>query len=210
MTFFSFKKKPPKTGVTLIELLVVIAIITIISTIMAINFRAGERGGELMRSAQLLVQGIRKAQNMASASKEVKNPSEIWEVPEGGYGVYLTITSPNNDRYIVFADFNNDNKHNAGEELEDGLVKLEKGIIIDFIFYDPSGGEPDKTNLTFDPLNPLIIVQPLIPPANKVFITLKNEQGETCSASCQQGNGGCSKDCKVIEITKAGWITIIE
>lgn len=209
MTFFSFKKKPPKTGVTLTELLVVIAIIVIISTIMVINFRAGERGGELVRSAQLVVQGIRRAQSMALASKEVENPAAGWEVPEGGYGVYLTTNSPNNDQYIVYADFNNDNKHNAGEELEDGIVKLEKGIIIDFIFYDPSGGEPDKTNITFEPLNPLIIVQPLIPPANKVFITLKNEQGETCSTSCQEGSGGCSKDCKVIEVTKAGWITIL-
>lgn len=215
MTFFSFKKKSPKTGITLMELLVVITIIVIISAIMVINFRAGERGGELVRSAQLLVQGVRKAQNMALGSKEVYNPGiGSWEVSAGGYGVYLTENLPDNGQYIVFADFNNDDRYDSSpqdEKLEDGgLVEFEKGIIVDNIFYDPSGGEPDKTNITFDPLDPLIRVQPLIPPANEVYITLKREGGETCSPDCREGNGGCSKDCKVIEVTKAGWITIVD
>lgn len=191
---------------TLTELLVVIAIIVIISTIMVLNFRVGERGGELVRSAQLVVQGIRKAQNMALGSKEVENPAGGWEVPVGGYGVDLSKTD--NDYYVIFADFNGNNGRDSGEDIE--TVELEEGIIIDYIFYDPSRAAPSSTKIIFNPLEPLIELRPWIPPADQIFITIKKEEGEDCSSSCQQGNGGCSQDCKVIKLLKAGWVSIVD
>ncbi len=214
MTFFSFKKKSPKTGVTLTELLVVISIITIISTIMVINFRAGEKGGELVRSAQLVVQGIRKAQSMALGSKENKHPTtDNWEVPEGSYGVYIALSSPN--QYIIFADFfvadpdTENDQYNSGEDIE--TVELEGGIIIEHIRYQPSNGKPNKTNINFDPIDPLINLVPPMPPANEINITLKREEVVDCGSDCQEGVvGSCPEGCKVVKLLKAGWVSIVD
>lgn len=207
MTFFFSKKKSSKTGVTLTELLVVVAIITIITAIMVINFRAGERGGKLVRSAQLLIQGIRNAQNMALGSKESYTGTS-WEVPEGGYGVYINKLSPNNNQCIIYADFDNQKDYDASEAIE--TVKLEEGIVIDFIFYVPSEGDPDKTSITFDPLGPLISLQPAIPPADKIYITIRKSEVDCSSPStCREFGTGCPSGCKVIKLLKAGWVSVV-
>lgn len=212
MTFLFFKKKSFKTGVTLTELLVVIAIISIITAIMVINFRAGERGGKLVRSAQLLVQGIRNAQNMSLASKEIYNSGTTsYEVPEGGYVVLVSETSPNNAYYIIYADFDNKQDYDdPSEKIE--KVELEEGIVFENIYYDPSGGEPAATHIIFIPLNPLItLFRPLIPPADQIIITLKKENADDCLDDCRIGNTcATSPGCRAVKILKAGWVTIIE
>ena len=194
MTFFSFKKKPPKTGFTFIELLVVVAIITIISGMIVVNFRKGETGGRLQRSAQQIVQNIRKIQNMALSSVEYQG-----EVPEGGYGARFREADV--DSYILFADTTDIGTYNSGEEM--GLIlNLEKGIQIDSLFTfksDATTIQRSVIHLFFTPPDPIITFAPGGAQVVGVIIRIKKENTD-CSAN--------PEDCKDIKVGKSGWVSM--
>lgn len=166
-------------GFTLVELLVVIVIITVISGIVVVNFRKGEGGNKLQRSAQLIVQSIRKAQNMALSSLEVGN--DIYDY----YGVHFDKnTLP--DSFCIFAS---DNKPwNPGDPIQVGSnIELEDGVVIDSL----STGV--KLNIVFKP--PYSFVE-FNPTTDEATITIKKQ------------GGVCPQDCRYIKINNTGWMSI--
>jgi len=90
-------------GFTLVELFVVLAIIVLLTGMIFINYRQGGTQLALQRSANKLAQDIRRAEEMAMSTREYKGM-----VPLGGYGIYLTITPPDQNHYILFADCDGD------------------------------------------------------------------------------------------------------
>lgn len=176
--------KLSKTGFTLTELLVVIAIITIISGMIVVNFRKGETSGRLQRSAQLIVQTIRRAQNMAISTVEQNGGIS-------GYGVYFNKGSMLNSFYLFF-DEDEDNEYDNGEEIE--TVTLEKGILID----DISPKQVNKLHIVFNPPDPSVIFNGK-PQFSEATITIKKE-GVSCSVN--------PEDCKDVKVGKSGWVNI--
>ena len=153
-----------KKGFTIAELLVVIAIIGIMSGVMVINFNKGEQNSKLQRSAQQIVQNIRKAQNMALSSTEYQG--QIYDY----YGVYFNKQSMP-DSYHIFVSSNK--IYNNGEEIE--TIDLENGIIIDSI----STG--NSLNIIF--LTPYAFIE-FNPSTTDTTITIKKQDG-TCPQDCR-------------------------
>ena len=85
------------------------------------------------------------------------------EVPEGGYGVYFDINSPN--QYILFADLDADRfrKSDASEDVE--TISLEEGVKLDVL----SPASP--VNVVFSPPSPDVYLQGGAP-LNEVNITI--------------------------------------
>lgn len=202
-------------GFTFFEVLVVVFIIGFISATFVVNWRTNEKQYRLQRTAQLVVQGIRKVQHMALASKRVLNQSSgILEIPDGGYSIYVDLGASSATSYILFADFNGNANLDSGEEIE--TIETEGGIIIDFIKYDAStrgaaGATPNFCYIFFSPPDSLLELKPPIPPADEIILTIKKQGGEDCSQSCEWGED-CSNDpdCVAVKTTKTGWVSIID
>lgn len=118
-----------KNGFTLLELIVVIAIIILFSGIVLANYRVGGRGYALLRSAQKLAQDIRRVEEMAISAKEFQGA-----YPEGGYGIYFSLTQP--DRYFLFVDSDKGEDYDGISELVEE-IKLESGIKIENLSSSP-------------------------------------------------------------------------
>ena len=138
-------------GVTLIEILVVISIVMILTGIVFINYRTGERQLILQRVAFKLAQDIRRAQEMAMSAKEcthsVACPSG--GIPSGGYGIYFDQTNPN--QYIVYADtgspWGRRNPSGGNEDIE--AIFFETGVRIRSV-------SPPQASINFKPPDPTI------------------------------------------------------
>jgi type II secretory pathway pseudopilin PulG len=169
-------------GFTLIEVLVIMFIITTLSIVLVVNWRKNEKRYQLQRSAQEVVQNLRKAQNMALAGKDTCNQEPSCTIPPN-YGVYFgktTLTS-----YVIFADKNNNGKYGGGESAEAvELINLGAGTEfmlsadLDIVFSVPDGF---------------------------VLINSSLRQGE---ASLIIKKSGLIRDIKIIKIKKSGQITI--
>lgn len=136
-------------GFTIIELLVVISIIVILTGVVLVGYRTGERQLALQRAANKLAQDIRRVQEMAMSAKEFGGI-----VPEGGYGIRFK--QEESGHYIIFVDSNNNQDYDPGVDgiVED--VKLEKGVEISNISNSP-------LRITFTPPDPTTTIKPGIP-----------------------------------------------
>lgn len=165
-------------GFTLVEALVVIAIISIISGFIVINFRHGEEGNKLQRSAQQVVQSIRKAQNMALSSVEYEGT--IYDY----YGVYFDEQGLPNS-YYIFTSINAVYNPTEGDKIVE-TVNLEQGIIIEVT---PS----TQLDIAFIPPHSFIQFNPSV---SNTTITIKKD------------GGTCPQDCKYVKINDKGWLSI--
>lgn len=95
-------------GFTLIELLVGIGIITMLFALYAINYKDTNARNQLNVAAQEMVSNIRVAQNNSLQGKFYNSAPAA-----GGWGVDFDLSQP--DRYIVFADTNQNHSLDAGE-----------------------------------------------------------------------------------------------
>lgn len=140
-----------KRGFTIIEMLVVIAIIVIISGFLVINFRKGQEGGRLQRSAQQIAQSIRKVQSMALSSTEFGG-----SVPQEGYGIRFRTQDLTS--YLLFADTSGDSSCDypgAGSNISSAT--LEKDIEIDSLYtYTTAPG----TGMTSRPVIHICFIPP--------------------------------------------------
>ncbi len=152
-------------GFTIIELLVVITIIVITSGFVVVNFKKASESGKLQRTTQQIIQNIRKAQDMALSSVEVRDTIYNY------YGVYFNKnTMP--DSFYVFAS--NNTVYNSGEEVG-SAIELEDGIII----YALSTG--NNLHVIFEPPYSFVKFNPSVINAT---ITIKKEDG-TCPDDCR-------------------------
>lgn len=168
-----------KKGFTLIEVLVVTAIIVIISAFMAVNFRKGEEGRKLQRTAQQIAQDIRKAQNLALSSTEYAA-----EVPVEGYGARFRTQDINS--YTLFADTLNDSSCGYPGSGTISNPSLEQGIEIDSLYTyttAPGIGMVSRTviHACFIPPDPQTAVSPAGSGVGGVIINIR-KSGANCIA----------------------------
>lgn len=137
------------------ELIVVTGIVILLAALILPNYRAGQRTFALQRAASKIAQDIRRAQEMAMASREFSGGMP----PEGGYGAYFSMLEPYH--YILFADVNaNQNYDGSSEMVED--IEIESGITISDL--------PDsQTIIIFQPPGSQVVFNP---PVQSVAITL--------------------------------------
>jgi len=159
---------------TLVELLVAVGIIILLTALVLPDYRAGERQFALQRSASKLAQDLRRAEEMAMSAKE---PPTAPDTFKGAYGINFQTNSSN---YILFADLDNDQIYDSGEEIE--TLPLEKKVKISNL----SPASP--LTISFTPPDPTININPSDSLAS---ITLTNN-GQT----------------KIIKVNKAGLIYV--
>jgi len=134
---FSLSNKS-ESGFTLVELLVIIFIIGIITAVVVVNFRAGDKRKALQMGVEEVNSLIRDAQSRSLSGQTDKEGN----FPEGGWGVYLGL----NNRYVIlFKDDNGDQNYTGpktypfGDNKEIATeyvnhVKLRDNLAIDKIF----------------------------------------------------------------------------
>jgi len=140
-----------KRAFSLIELLVSLSIIAILTTLFLSNYRSANRRTDLVMTAQILVTDIRYAQ--ANSLGLVKYEGAM---PGGGWGVHFSSSEPNNNRYIIFADDNDNGLYDDGEANESlggRLVYLPNNIIIEEL--NLGGTARAEANITFLPPDPI-------------------------------------------------------
>lgn len=168
-----------KKGFTLIEALVVVFIIGLISAVLIVNWRKNEKQYQVQRTAQEIVQNIRRAQDMALNSFKYQEDDGV---PDN-YGVYFDKTMANS--YIIFADENGNNKYNGGEDME--TVSIDSGVEINSLSSEP------KLHITFS-----------LPDA----FTIINPAAVSATVTIKKSNGICPQNCKSIIIRNTGQVSI--
>lgn len=189
-----FKKKG--AGFTLIELLVVILIIGVISTILVANWQKSEKQYRLQRTAQTIVQNIRKVQDMALASMEFQG-----SIPQGRYAVRFREQDP--DSYLLFADVDG-NAAYSGEAEKIDAPTFENEIELDSICTyttAPTQGINCRTTIHtwFTPPDPLTEFSPGGTGVGGININIKRT-GADCLLSPQ--------DCRAITVSSQGTIDV--
>lgn len=148
-------------GFTLIELLVSMSIFAVISALVMVNFRVGERSDELRLAATTFASLIRDAESRAASGVTVcicaggsgtpplcsaertcaggATPADT--VPAGGYGVRLGV---GDQSAVLFADLDGNKALTAGEALVTERLSASGGVRV-----SAGGGD-----LTFVPPRP--------------------------------------------------------
>jgi len=169
-----------RQGFTLIEALVMIAVISSISAILIVNWRKSEKKYQLQRTAQEVVQNIRKVQNMALSGTESN------DLLPDSYGISFDASTPNS--YILFGDRNgNKSFQTATSDIVVSQITIEPGVELSL---------PRDYDITFTIPDGFVNIRPSAP-GGSITITIKRT-GKVCPSS----------DCKDITITTTGQINI--
>lgn len=138
-------------GLMLSELLITVAVILLLTSLVMVNYREGQKGVMLERAAHKIAQDIRAVQEMALSGREC--PECGGEEPES-YGIYFNKQlSP--EQYIIYADKNGNKVYNPPPDDADiEIIALEEGVFIKTI--DPN---PNKISINFLPPDPTIIMK---------------------------------------------------
>lgn len=169
-----------KKGFTIVELLVVIFIISVLSSLSFASYRTGEKQFAIERSAQKLLQDIRRVQQMAMNSMICGlSCGEEWKtkVPPGGYGIYLV---KDEKKYIIYADtspFNppallGNQKYDEGQDKIIEEIYLEKGIKVDSIIDFSQSQSLSSISINFLPPDPQVTISSQFSTTTAVTINL--------------------------------------
>jgi len=177
---FSISRK--NRGFSLAELLVVIAVVGILAVIIFPYYGSARGQLALQRSANKLVQDIRRAQGMALGTEEVGGG-----VLQGGYGIY--INKSEDDKYYIYVDVDGNQRYNSGDQKIETIF-LEKEVFI-------QGFIPSSANfsINFKPPDPIINIKDE-PGIDKENVTIVIAQREDSSKT------------KTIVVNKAGLIYV--
>lgn len=172
LRFNPSRSTPPNGGFTLLEVTIVIFTLAILTSIVLANYRGGERGFSLLRSAHKLAQDLRTTQEMAMAGEMFYG-----DFPKGGYGIYFIA---NSNSYIRFADCNSNGTYDG--EISLVCPDCSGASCIDNVFSEKveelfleekikvSNLSPSSPlNITFFPPDPTITINP---PSNFATTTL--------------------------------------
>ena len=139
-------------GFTLIELLVVVTITILMSGMMLVDFRSGQKKSLVSSAAHQLAQDIRAVQEKAMSSAELSGGSEEFFV--GGYGVYF---EKDTTFYRIFVDKNDNKLYDDGELIEEkDLGKIEI-IPKKYNTLSEEWSSINKFNIVFIPPDPDIV-----------------------------------------------------
>jgi Tfp pilus assembly protein FimT len=181
-------------GVAIIEMVIVTAIVIILTATLFANYNGGEDEMALKRSIHQVALDIRRAQGMASASRDFKGAFQ------GGYGVYF---SDEQENYTLFVDCDS-NGYFSGAALSCSdctsgscisgqysesveVIPLEAGIY--FTAVTPSTN--DNLSIVFNPPDPTVT---FYPDAALASLTLSIENYPSSQ--------------KIVEVNKAGLIEV--
>ena len=132
-------------GFTLIELLVSIGVIAVLATIVFVNFRSGNDILALERSAQKVVQDIRRTAGFALQGDQLVSCSSG---TFSGYGVYFDSSNPTS--YILFAECNGNDQYDAGQDELMETIPFEQNIEL------RSVAPVDPISIIFAPPDPAV------------------------------------------------------
>lgn len=162
-------------GLMLLEVLTVVAIILVLTLVVMVNHREGQKKVILERGAHKLAQDIRAAQEMAISGKEFDGKEPF------GYGIFIKNTPPPQIKYILYADIipSDDEIYSNLQEIVESL-EFEKGLFIKAIEIDDIPGY-NYTNIYFQAPDPIIKIKEnnQADDFNKVKITIALESDDT-------------------------------
>lgn len=139
-------------GFSLFELLVSIAVISIITIIVLVNYRAGEKQYALRRSAHKLAHDIRRVQEMSMSAQKCQVCDPV-QIPKTGYGIFLDKNYEQGNGYRLYADTSGNNEFFDSLDTIVDTPYLEKGI---FIYVINTTGE---ISINFKPPDPEIKIK---------------------------------------------------
>lgn len=174
------------------EILVVGGIILLLSVMILPSYREGEKLFALLRSAHKLAQDLRRAQEMAMSVKDFNG-----SIPKGGYGMYFTFSA--SDRYIMFADCDEDSEYDEFGAASDCASATPANPFPELVEELEFEGTVRIGNLSSSPL-----VVTFSPPIPLVFI---NPDAFSATITLSSDAGAHAKT-KTIIINKAGLIAI--
>ena len=148
------------SGFTLIELLAVTSIILLMTALTLPNYRLNSKQLALQRSAIKLTQDLRRAQELAMSSREVAG------VVPYGFGIHFDNSLA--DRYVLFADLNN-NYHRDATDQDMETIQLEPNVTITNL------APASAFSVLFVPPDPIAFIHDLSSDA-QASITLNNSQ----------------------------------
>ena len=129
-------------GFTLIELIVVSGIVSLLVVAGLAGYYGGQKKYALSQAVQQLSSDIRNAQNMAIGGVET---SGFCSAASPCYGYGLRADSSSVDSYILFADRDNDQRYDTGEEIETitlpnkiGIKAVSPSSPLDIVFKPPA------------------------------------------------------------------------
>jgi len=141
----SFRKIGSGAGFTVVEILVVMALIAILSFVFIPSYHVYKEQLAVQRSANKLSQDIRLVMERAMSALE---KTECTSSSTYRHGIYLDENEP--DKYILFADCNDNNQYDSADVLIKEEV-FETGVEI----YDLT---PNFVNIVFEPPDPTIYI----------------------------------------------------
>jgi type II secretory pathway pseudopilin PulG len=152
--FFKFNlKNDINSGFSLIELTISISIIIILSAILFLNYKSGQKTFALERASYRLIQDLREIQSKAGIGFEgCKNGDIFDDNYKYSYGLILA----DYYSYILFADCNGDNSYEESIDKKIEIVNLEKGVKIDIARCSISN--PCVNYLVFIPPRPTVLI----------------------------------------------------
>jgi len=127
-----------KKGLTLLEVLTSVFIIALLSALTFGAYRQSNKQYALLRSANKLAQDIRRAQQMAMATKQCPLGTSCVGLMPQGYGIRL---SSGNTNYLLYADV-------GGSQHQIELINLERGVVIEALT------PPSPLTVNFNPPDP--------------------------------------------------------
>lgn len=173
-------------GFSIPELLVVVAIIVLMTGLLLINWRSGERSLALSRVVHKAGQDVRRVQELALRAQAYICPNAPIIPTEtiSGYGVFFNQDSP--DLYILFAECNHNNTYNEGIDGIVEAISLESGITISSV------APNSKTSIVF------------VPPTPQVFINGNTDGNMQVSFQRTDGVG----NVKILDVNAKGVIDV--
>lgn len=130
-------------GFTLIELLVVIGVFVTMSAMVLANYPSFINNLNLNNVSKDIASILRQAESYAMGVRAFNDPSSGIIFPS--YGVHFEQQQPN--KFIIFADVNNDGQYNGSQELAEEFI-LSKVKIADLCAnYDSPPSQCGRTDI---------------------------------------------------------------
>jgi prepilin-type N-terminal cleavage/methylation domain-containing protein len=125
------QKKIGQSGFTLIELIISISVMTVLTSLLLVNFGTVSKNGHFNTSLDTLISNLHKQQSLSIASRDVAG------TPSSAYGIEFRAGSLSSS-YSLFTE------DNTGVRKSSNVVEFPRGIYIDSIVVkaqDPVNGE---------------------------------------------------------------------